>query len=149
MQIKKRKKLCDFDLEKMTAEDYKIMKDEEMAEMQEYVNAIDVSTDITVMYKKGRACTDLKQMLETSAKLFGDKVLYHQIMPGDDNYTEISYNQVLRDVQGLGTALIGLGLKGAHIGVVGQNCYEWAETYQAVIGGTGIVLPLEIGRAHV
>ncbi|NLY87491.1 MAG: AMP-binding protein [Clostridiales bacterium] len=143
MQIKKRKKLCDFDLEKMTAEDYKIMKDEEMAEMQEYVNAIDVSTDITVMYKKGRACTDLKQMLETSAKLFGDKVLYHQIMPGDDNYTEISYNQVLRDVQGLGTALIGLGLKGAHIGVVGQNCYEWAESYQAVIGGTGIVLPLD------
>lgn len=143
MIIKKSKKLCDVDLNKMTDEEYKSMKEAEMAEMQEYVDAINTSTDPTVMYKKGRACTDLKQMLESSAQIFGDKVLYHQIMPGDDQYTEFSYKQVLRDVQGLGTALIGLGLKDAHIGIVGPNCYEWAESYQAVIGGTGIVLPLD------
>ncbi len=143
MQIKKKKSLSDLNLNKMTNEEYKALKAAEMAEMQEFVNAIKASTDPTVMYKNGRACTDLKQMLESSAKLFGDKVIYHQIMPGDNHYTEISYNQVLRDVQGLGTALIGLGLKDAHIGVVGPNCYEWAESYQAVIGGTGVVLPLD------
>jgi len=131
------------DLSKMTDEEYKAMKAEELADAQARVDAITASTDPTVMYKIGRACTDLKHLMETSADQFGDKVLYHQIMPGDTEYTEFSYNQVKEDINALGTALINIGLKGAHIGVIGQNCYEWAESYFAVICGTGIVVPLD------
>ena len=64
-------------------------------------------------------------------------------MPGDKEFTEFTYNEVRRDVRGLGTSLHGLGLKGAHIGIIGANCYEWAESYWAVTGGTGVVVPLD------
>ena len=39
--------------------------------------------------------------------------------------------------------MLGLGLRGAHIGIIGANCYEWAETYFAVTGGVGVAVPLD------
>ena len=125
----------DADLYKMSEAEYAELKKAEMADMQYYVDAINASKDPAVMYKKGRAVTDLKHLLESSAAIWGPKVLYHQIMPGDNEYTEFTYAQVLRDVRGLGTELTNMGYRGSHIGVIGANCYEWAESYFAVTGG--------------
>lgn len=132
-----------IDLNKMTDEDYHALKAAEMAEAKAWMDAIAASDDPIVMYKKGRPICDLKQMLESSAEIYGDKVLYHQVMKGEKEFSTVSYNEVLAHVRGLGTALINLGLKDAHIAVIGQNCYEWVESYHAVIGGTGIVVPLD------
>ncbi|MBQ0041477.1 MAG: AMP-binding protein [Clostridiales bacterium] len=132
-----------IDLEKMTDEEYKAMKAAEMAEAKAWMDAIAASDDPIVMYKIGRPVCDLKQLFESSAEQFGDKVLYHQVMKGDKEFSTISYREALTHVQGLGTRLINLGLKGAHIGVIGPNCYEWVESYHAIIGGTGIVVPLD------
>ena len=131
------------DLDALTEEEYRELKAAEMADMKSYVDAITASTVPEVMYRIGRAVPDLKYLLESSAAIWGDKVLYHQIMPGDKDYTEFTYSEVLRDVRGLGTSLLGLGLKGAHIGIIGANCYEWAESYWAVTGGVGVVVPLD------
>ena len=131
------------ELSKMTDEEYRALKAAEMAEAKAWMDAIADSKDPIVMYKKGRPVCDLKQMLESSAAIYGDKVLYHQVMKGDKEFSTVSYNEVLAHVRGLGTALIGLGLKDAHIAVIGQNCYEWVESYHAVIGGTGVVVPLD------
>ena len=136
-------KYADADLDKLTEEEYAELKEAEMADMQSYVDAITDSNVPEVMYRIGRAVPDLKFLLESSADIWGDKVLYHQIMPGDKEFTEFTYNEVRRDVRGLGTSLHGLGLKGAHIGIIGANCYEWAESYWAVTGGTGVVVPLD------
>ncbi len=131
------------ELDALTEEEYQELKAAEMADMQSYVDAITTSKVPEVMYRIGRAVPELKYLLESSAGIWGDKVLYHQIMPGDKDYTEFTYSEVLRDVRGLGTALLGLGLKGAHIGIIGANCYEWAESYWAVTGGVGVVVPLD------
>ena len=136
-------KYAGCDLYAMSEEEYKELKAAEMADMQSYVDAISTSKVPEVMYRIGRAVPDLKYLLESSADIWGDKVLYHQIMPGDKEFTEFTYNEVRRDVRGLGTALTGLGLRGAHIGIIGANCYEWAESYFAVTGGTGVVVPLD------
>ena len=133
----------DADLYKMSEAEYAELKKAEMADMQYYVNAINTSVEPAVMYKKGRAVTDLKNLLETSAAIWGPKVLYHQIMPGDSEYTAFTYAEVLRDVRGLGTELTAMGFRGAHIGVIGANCYEWAESYFAITGGLGVVVPLD------
>ncbi len=133
----------DADLDSLTEEEYRELKAAEMADMQAYVDAITASTVPEVMYRIGRPITDLKMMMESGVEAFGDKVLYHQIMPGDSHYTEFTYGGVRDDVRGLGTALLGLGLKGSHIGVIGANCYEWAESYFAVTGGVGVVVPLD------
>ena len=136
-------KYRDVDLDKMTDEEYRELKAAEMADMQFYVDAIKASKVPEVMYRIGRAIPDLKMMMESGVEAYGDKVLYHQIMPGDSEYTEFTYGQVRTDVRGLGTALLGLGLKGAHIGIIGANCYEWAESYFAITGGVGVVVPLD------
>ena len=39
--------------------------------------------------------------------------------------------------------MLGLGLKGKHIGVIGRNSSEWGESYLAVTGGVGVVVPLD------
>ena len=137
------KKYAEVELDAMTDEEYRELKAAEMADMQEFVDAITSSNVPEVMYRIGRPVPDLKYMMESGVEAFGDKVLYHQIMPGDKEFTEFSYGQVRTDVRGLGTALLGLGLKGAHIGVIGANCYEWAESYFAVTGGVGVVVPLD------
>ena len=127
----------------MTEEEYQAMKAAEMAEAKAWMDAIAASKDPIVMYKKGRPVCDLKQLFESSAEIYGDKVLYHQIMKGDKEFSTISYREALAHVRALGTRLIDLGLKDTHIGVIGPNCYEWVESYHAVIGGTGIVVPLD------
>ena len=137
-------KYKDVDLAKMTDDEYKELKTAELADMQSYVDAITNSNVPEVMYRIGRPVTDLKMMMESGADAYGyDKVLYHQIMPGQSEFTEFSYGQVRDDVRGLGTALLGLGLGGTHIGVIGGNCYEWAESYFSVTGGVGTVIPLD------
>ncbi len=137
-------KYKDVDLAKMTDDEYKELKAAELADMQSYVDAITNSNVPEVMYRIGRPVTDLKMMMESGADAYGyDKVLYHQIMPGQSEFTEFSYGQVRDDVRALGTALLGLGLGGTHIGVIGGNCYEWAESYFSVTGGVGTVIPLD------
>ena len=132
-----------IDLERMTDEEYKAMKAAEMAEATAWMDVIANSDDPIVMYRIGRPVCDLKQLFESSAEQFGDKPLYHQVMKGDKEFSAVSYREALTHVQGLGTRLIDLGLKGEHIGVIGPNCYEWVESYHAIIGGTGIVVPLD------
>ena len=136
-------KYKDVDPYDMTEDEYKELKAAELADMQWYVDQISKSDVPEVMYRIGRPITDLKMMMETGVEAFGDKVLYHQIMLGDDHYTEFSYGQVRDDVRALGTAMLGLGLKGAHVGLIGANCYEWAESYFAVTGGVGVAVPLD------
>lgn len=131
------------ELDKMTEEEYRALKAAEMAEAKAWMDEIAASKDPAVMYRKGRPVCDLKQLFESSVENFGDKVLYHQIMKGDKEFSTISYREALKHIRGLGTALIDLGLKGEHIAVIGPNCYEWVETYHAVAGGTGVIVPLD------
>jgi len=135
-------------VDELTDAEYKELKNKEMKEMAAVMDKLNNSSDPMVMYRKGRPVVDLKQMLESSAQIWPDRPIYHQIMKGDKEYTSITYQQALKHVRSLGTALLDLGLKGAHIGLIGQNCYEWAESYFAVTGGLGVIVPLdkELGK---
>nr|WP_298876430.1 AMP-binding protein [uncultured Mogibacterium sp.] len=123
--------------------EYREIKAKEMEEMQAMMDTIKDSTDPAIRYTWRRAVTDIKNILETSAELYGDKPLFLQKFDKNKPFQEISYSKVLADVNALGTTLIELGLKDKHIGVIGKNCYEWAESYLAVVGGTGVVVPLD------
>lgn len=47
--------------------------------------------------------------------------------------------------------MINAGLKNKRIAVIGENCYQWATSYLAVICGTGVVVPLdkELGASEL
>lgn len=104
-----------------------------------------------VKYVKSRPITDIKDMLETSAAMFGDKVAFMQKFEPKAPYENITYSQAFRDVNLLGTALLDMGLSGKKIAVIGANCYHWAISYLAVICGVGMVVPLdkELGEENL
>ncbi len=94
-------------------------------------------------YYNVREIKNLKEMLQTSCKLFSNKVAYYTKEFGDKQYREIKYNKLIEHVNNLGTALINKGLKNKRIAIIGENRYNWACSYLAVICGTGIVVPLD------
>lgn len=87
--------------------------------------------------------TDLKDMLNKSVKKFEEKTLYILKTQGPEKYKKITYKEFKDNVDGLGTALINLGLKDKKIAIIGENRYEWGISYLAVTNGTGIVVPLD------
>lgn len=90
-----------------------------------------------------REISDLKDMLDSSAAIYGDKRAYLvKDRPGGP-YRPISYNELKADVDGLGTALMDLGLTNKRIAVIGENRYEWIVTYMATVNGTGVIVPLD------
>lgn len=86
--------------------------------------------------------TDLKDMLNKTGKLHGNKIAY-KIRNEDKTYTTLTHKQVRNMVDSLGTSLINIGLKGKKIAIIGENRYEWEIAYLSVVCGTGIVVPLD------
>ncbi len=86
--------------------------------------------------------TDLKDMLEKTGKLYGDRPGY-KIKLEEGKYKEYTHKEIRDMINCLGTALISLGLKGKRIAVIGENRYEWELAYLSIVCGTGIVVPLD------
>jgi len=90
-----------------------------------------------------RAISNLKEMLEQSCSLFGEKPAFFVHSQNNEEYIPISYNQLKKDTDSFGTALLDKGLKGKRIAVIGENRYEWAVTYFAVVNGVGVIVPID------
>ena len=86
--------------------------------------------------------TDLKDMLNKTRELYGDRPGY-KIKIGEGKYKTYTHNEIRDMINYLGTALISLGLKGKRIAVIGENRYEWELAYLSVVCGTGIIVPLD------
>ena len=90
-----------------------------------------------------RTITDLKDMIDSSAALYGDAPAYLvKNVPGG-SYIPKSYNELKSDIDAFGTALLDLGMKGKHIAVIGETRYEWVVADLAVINGVGVAVPLD------
>ena len=86
--------------------------------------------------------TDLKDMLNKTKKLYGEKPAY-KIKIENGKYEIFTHNEIREMIEALGTSLINLGLKGKRIAVIGENRYEWEIAYLSIVCGTGIVVPLD------
>ena len=122
---------------------YEDIKNAEKAWADKVISDLATSSDKYVVYRESRPITDLKDMLVSSVALYGDNVAFMQKFAKDEPYKSITYKETLDTVNALGTALISKGLKDKRIAVIGENCYQWATSYLAVICGTGIVVPLD------
>lgn len=131
--------------------DYKSRRNIDMSHAQSVADGLNNSADKYVVYKESRPIADLKHMLETSVDLYGDNIAFMQKFAKNEPYKSITYKEAFEAVNSLGTALIDKGLKGKRIAVIGENCYQWATSYLAVICGTGVVVPLdkELGASEL
>ncbi len=127
----------------LNEEDYKARKAEDMAYAEDIIRQINADPRPGVYYKESRPITDLKHMIETSVELYGDHVAFYQKYDHKGKYQAITYNEMLRRMNAIGTALIDMGFAGERIAVAGPNSSEWAISYLAVVNGVGIVVPLD------
>ena len=87
--------------------------------------------------------TDLKDMLEKSGELYGDRPAYVFKTEEEGNFKEITHREVRDDIKSLGTKLVNMGLKDKRVAVISENRYEWGIVYLAVVTGTGVIVPLD------
>ena len=88
---------------------------------------------------------DIKEILYNSAKKYNEKTAFviKNKTENKINYTNISYTQLLEDVNSLGTALYSIGLKNKRIAIIGKNRYEWEITNLSNLLGGIVSIPLD------
>ena len=84
---------------------------------------------------------DLRHLYRESVETYHDRILFRQ--KGNGEYRDITYRKFGNDVEALGTELCARGLSGAHIMLVGENCYSWACAYLSVVCGVGVIVPAD------
>lgn len=86
----------------------------------------------------------VKEAFDNVTKTKADKVGFLEKRPGDRAFKEITYSQFRKDVTALGSAMIEkLNLKDEKIVIMGENSYEWAVSYIAVLCGVGLAVPMD------
>lgn len=123
-------------------------KEYDILRAEKTVADMNASTDRHVFYKRSRPISSIKQMFESSVRLFGNRPCFKQRFVKGEAFTTITYNQAYLDVCAFGTALIDMGFGRKRIAVIGDNSCSWAVSYLSVIGAAGIIVPLdkELGK---
>ncbi|HAN21573.1 MAG TPA: AMP-dependent synthetase, partial [Clostridiales bacterium] len=88
-----------------------------------------------------RESKDLRDLIDAGAKLYGDKAAFKFKEHGE--IVSVSYNEFKTDVDAYGTALFDMGLDGKHIGIIGDNSYNWIRSYLAVLCSSSVVVPID------
>lgn len=86
----------------------------------------------------------VKEAFDNITRSKPDSVGFLEKRPGHNNFVEITYSEFRKDVTNLGSAMIEkLNLKDEKIVIIGENSYEWAVSYIAVLCGAGIAVPMD------
>ena len=88
---------------------------------------------------------NVKEIILNSADKFNEKAAF-TIKHKDKEKTEykdISYNQLLTDINNLGTEFFNIGLKGKRVAVIGKNRYEWVLSHLTNLFGGIVSVPLD------
>ncbi len=88
-----------------------------------------------------REISSLRELVDTGAELYGDRPAFKYKNKGE--VISVSYKQFKEDVDAYGTALCEMGLDGKHIGIIGDNSYNWVRSYLTVLNSSGVVVPID------
>ncbi len=92
---------------------------------------------------------DLKHLIEYAAENYDEKIAFRY----EENKKEmaVSFSQMKKDIDAMGTYFYSLGLRGEKIALYGENSYEWIVTYFSAVCGSQIIVPIdkELGADEV
>ena len=95
-----------------------------------------------------RVTTDLKQLVKSASKEFGDRVYLRYKGKAPDEIIDVTYAQFDDMMDAIGTSFFAMGLGGRHIAVIGDTSPEWIATYLATVNGGGVIIPLDRELSH-
>lgn len=88
---------------------------------------------------------NIKEIIYNSAEMYSDNTAF--VIKHKENskvtYENISYADLLKNINKLGTALYNMGFKGKRIAVIGKNRYEWVIAHLANLLGGIVSIPLD------
>ena len=87
--------------------------------------------------------TDLKDMLNQTGEVYGDRPAYIFKTEEKGKFRTITHKEFRENINALGTTLIQMGLKDKRIALISENRYEWELSYLAVASGVGVIVPLD------
>lgn len=64
------------------------------------------------------------------------------------SYEEISFAQMEKTVDAVGTSMLKRGMQGKNIAIMGNNSYPWLIAYFGTLGGIGTCIPLDKGLPY-
>ena len=87
----------------------------------------------------------IKEIIYNSVKLYPENIAFTIKEKKEDKieYKNITYTQLLEDINALGTALYEKGLQGKRIAIIGKNQYHWAISHLACLLGGIVSVPLD------
>ena len=97
---------------------------------------------MTKPFYKVRPFSDLRELMDMSVDLFGDRYAFEVKRDNGEHYF-ITYKDYRDEIDALGTALFSMGLSSARIAIAADNCYEWCLSYMSVVCGGGVVVPTD------
>ena len=88
---------------------------------------------------------NIKEIIYNSAKKYKDNTAF--VIKHKDgkniSYEDVSYKELLDDINGLGTKLYELGYKDKRVAIVGRNRYEWVVAHLSNLLGGIVSIPLD------
>lgn len=90
-----------------------------------------------------RDMESIRDLIRTGARDYKETPAFLVKTQKGGKYHEITHTRLEKDMNALGTRLIDLGLRGEKIAVIGENSYEWALSYFAIVNGVGTAVPLD------
>lgn len=89
---------------------------------------------------------NFKEMIATTVEKYPNNVAYKfkkNLGQEDETIIEKTYSEVNKEINGLATSLLNLGLEGKKVVIISNNRYEWCVSYLAITTSNMIVVPLD------
>ena len=118
----------------------------EESRARELVSQIKGSKSGLIATKNIHPVTDIKDIIYTSCDRFENNRAFIRKIDtenGGKEYIDVTYKELLADMDGLGTALINMNLGSSNVAIIGRNGYKWQMSYLAIVSGVGTVVPIE------
>lgn len=94
-------------------------------------------------YYQAPVISSLKDMLRRCEAEYSDSIAFKFRKEPHAETESRTYKQFVSDVNSFGSALLGLGLLNKRFAIIGENRYEWAVSFLAIVNGAGIAVPLD------
>ena len=95
-------------------------------------------------YPYYRCCpyvSSVRELIDVCVAKYGDKPAWKFKRNGGP--VSVTFNEYKTEVNSLGTGLCEYGIEKEHIVIIGNNCYEWALSFYAVMASAGVAVPTD------
>ncbi|MDD5921611.1 MAG: AMP-binding protein [Eubacteriales bacterium] len=121
---------------------YAVNKIEE-GRIRDLVEQIKQSDDPIVLHRDLEPVSTVKGILKRALEKYPTRIAFAQRFDESGDSAELSYEQAIADIEGLGTALINRGLSGKRIAILGNNTYSEEISFLSISAGVGSVVPID------